>query len=505
MAGRLYAVLIGNGSFPGDLPEGTPRLPTLRCPSEDVRGLKELLSAERHGGYDVTDITDRPHNVARGAVHAALKKAKPEDHVLIYYSGHGKLNEDGDLFLAGSDTDPVSLEVTAFPASELRKWAIASSAETRIVILDCCYSGAAFAETTEKGEIAELAGHVVRALNGRGLFCLTASTDTQLAEEKDNDRYSLLTKYIIKGISEGSADAGDDGVVSFQELCSYVQSQIPLEGNQRPLFFTQRASGDPFVASTGKPAFAGRRREVLTRVMKFGARNLLSEMVISRLLHLLNDPASEQTAIKTLYSIHADQALFIEKVIELANQTPGLPPPSDIERREKPASPKIAPVKTQEISPASNFAGEGPERSELPIKPLGVGAWDKLKRLPEISTDLPVAPHISAKGVSAIGSRYFVIACLAFVALVGVAISLKLTIDRATDNANVLLGPPAAPASAPTNPQTPKAPPPVADAWVYFDIDKYNIRPDAAAVLDKVIAAYKDGEYSRVKIVGHTD
>ena len=220
------------------------------------------LRGAPHGGYAVTQLIDRPHSEARRAIYECLKKAGPDDQVVIYYSGHGNLDENGNLYLAGSDTDPASLDPTALAAADVQKYVGELKAAARIVILDCCFSGAVervFRHGTAKGEIADQAGQAVRALEGRGVFYLTASTDTQAAEEKDQDRYSLLTKHIIDGIRDGAADTDDDGAISFSELCAFVQKAIRLEGAQRPLSFTLKVYGDPVVAFTGRPALAARR------------------------------------------------------------------------------------------------------------------------------------------------------------------------------------------------------------------------------------------------------
>src|SRR5262249_1583168 len=40
---------------------------------------------------------------------------------------------------------------------------------------------------------------------------------------------------------------------------------------------------------------------------------------------------------------------------------------------------------------------------------------------------------------------------------------------------------------------------------VYFDFDKYNIRPDAQAVLNDVVADYKSTGAPAISVTGHTD
>ena len=121
MSGKRYAVLVGNGSF-AEAGKDAARLPALRCPGADVAGLHDLLGQPTHGGYAVTTLIDRPHNEIRRALYDCLKQAGPQDQVMIYYSGHGKLDEQGNLYLAGSDTDPGSLDLTALAAADVQKY-----------------------------------------------------------------------------------------------------------------------------------------------------------------------------------------------------------------------------------------------------------------------------------------------------------------------------------------------------------------------------------------------
>jgi len=323
MSGKRFAVLIGNGSFPGEGADDRPRLPPLRCPSADVRGLGGILGTERHGGYAVTALIDRPHSEAKRAVYESLRKAGPDDQVVIYYSGHGKLDEGGNLFLAGCDTDPEFLDPTALSAADVQKYVADSRAGSRIVILDCCFSGAVdrvFRGGSAKGEDADQAGQAVRGLRGEGVFYLTASTDTQTAEEKDDDHYSLLTKHIINGIASGKADIDDDGEVRFSELCRFVQDRTRQEGTQRPLSFIMKSYGDPVVALTGRPALAARREAVERDLSELRRREIIDGADLAQILGWIHRPAREvlhgglrvEDLVESLHAARANPPAFLK-------------------------------------------------------------------------------------------------------------------------------------------------------------------------------------------------
>ena len=68
----------------------------------------------------------------------------PDDTLLFYYSGHGVPGVD-DTYLASSDIDPDKPYKRGFPFEDLSKMMERErcTATRVVVILDCCYSGAA--------------------------------------------------------------------------------------------------------------------------------------------------------------------------------------------------------------------------------------------------------------------------------------------------------------------------------------------------------------------------
>jgi hypothetical protein len=142
MVERRFGILIGNSKFPKD-----PNLEDLTCPKNDVQGLKKILSSKEHGDfYEIIPFVDKPHYKILPTLNRTLNNANKNDLVLIYYSGHGKLNIANRLHLATANTNSEELESTSISIGRIRELVEVSATKKVVLILDCCYSGAAGTE-----------------------------------------------------------------------------------------------------------------------------------------------------------------------------------------------------------------------------------------------------------------------------------------------------------------------------------------------------------------------
>ncbi|WP_326783069.1 caspase, EACC1-associated type [Streptomyces sp. NBC_00151] len=131
------AVLIGASTFHilEDLPSVQANLPALRS----------LLAAST-GPFHTRHCSSLIDPASAREVSVAIRHAAKEatDTLLIYYAGHGLLDDRGELHLAIPDSDPSSVHDTALPYEWIRRAISTTGASRRIVILDCCYSARAF-------------------------------------------------------------------------------------------------------------------------------------------------------------------------------------------------------------------------------------------------------------------------------------------------------------------------------------------------------------------------
>ncbi|MEU0836613.1 type VII secretion protein EccCb [Streptomyces sp. NPDC005969] len=268
MAGRRIALLVATDGYVD------PGLSQLRSPARGAGELEALLKDEAVGRFDfVRTLTNRPKEEIEREIEALLSNRAPDDLVLLYLACHGIRNDTDRLFFATIGTDLSRPHTTAVRADLIHQLLDECEARTKIVLLDCCYSGLFHRATPMSPAPVD----VEAALVGRGTFVITASTALEYAYEGDqltldNARpVARFTAAINEGLSTGLADLDRDGVITPDELYTYVHDavvnqsgpeQTPTKSGQCeghvPLAYAART--DP---STGLPSQGARANELV--------------------------------------------------------------------------------------------------------------------------------------------------------------------------------------------------------------------------------------------------
>ena len=169
---------------------------------------------------------------------------KFDDTLVFYYSGHGIPDSDGDVYLSTSDINPDEPYRAGFSFNELTKRVNASISTRIVLILDCCYSGAAkISKGISKGSEEAVTNLATAAIsqksaniqNDKGICLLAASQATQEAYALKEGENSLFTHYLLEGL-KGKREALDvKGKVTAESLGKYIhRSIVSLPQDKRP-------------------------------------------------------------------------------------------------------------------------------------------------------------------------------------------------------------------------------------------------------------------------------
>jgi len=138
---------------------------------------------------------------------------------LLYFSGHGYVGDLGGFLC----TSECSKGDDGLSLTEVMTFAKASRAKNKIIVLDCCHSGAA----------GDHADHPALAELKEGTTILTASTADQYAMEEDGA--GLFTGLFVDALSGGAANLVGD-ITPGSVYAHIDQSLGPWK--QRPVFKT---------------------------------------------------------------------------------------------------------------------------------------------------------------------------------------------------------------------------------------------------------------------------
>jgi hypothetical protein len=159
----------------------------------------------------------------------ASTKAQGKSKLIFFFSGHS--DENGLHFNDGM-----------IPKDELHAILSRAKHETKIAILDSCFSGALVAKGVKKSESFDIP--MLDVDEPSGSIYLTSSSSSQFAYESDALRGSVFSHHLLAGMY-GDGDLNKDGIVTIDELYQYVYKNTKWHALTLPHKKTQ----DPEISS----------------------------------------------------------------------------------------------------------------------------------------------------------------------------------------------------------------------------------------------------------------
>jgi hypothetical protein len=240
--GRYHALVIGNDDY--------QTLPDLHTAVADARAIAQVL--QQHYGFDVDLVLNANRYQILSALNNMRSKLTEEDNLLIYYAGHGELDEKN---MRGHWL-PVDAEATS-SANWISNIAITDVLNTMnarhvLVIADSCYSGA-----LTRSALARLDAGMTKAARDAWLRAMahqrsrTALTSGGLEPVLDagGGDHSIFARVVIEVLQ--SNDEVLEGQRLFQEVSARVTwaaqwslfEQVP---QYAPIKYAGHESGDFF-------------------------------------------------------------------------------------------------------------------------------------------------------------------------------------------------------------------------------------------------------------------
>jgi len=249
--GKKFALLIGSSKFPKD-PE---RLPELQCPLEDIKGLNEVLSDTKRGAFDVIRLLPNEESFrVLELIEEKLNSSSTDDQIVIYYSGHGWTDFNGELYLTFSNTDTEKLRSTAIKFAAIYEIIKDPRVQAKqiVVILDCCYAGAV-SQSLKGGNVEQEYQRLER--ESKGTIVLAATGENGTAKEGKTGKYSIYTELLLNGIKSGEADTAFKGYITVSDISTYVEEKLSALMSQKPEVYSLKKRGHIVLAKSGRTQY----------------------------------------------------------------------------------------------------------------------------------------------------------------------------------------------------------------------------------------------------------
>jgi hypothetical protein len=229
--GKKYALVIGINSYK------TMGLNNLNKARNDATYLGHTLRTL--GAFDVTFMIDEEiengdenlfptYNNIQKQIGVIAEKATRQDTVVIFFSGHGASNSNGENYLIASDSeftsDKALNEDTVVSVSFIVKALQNKGIQKTLIILDACRNNAKNTKGMEVvADIQDSSIDKYFRTARLGVVFFSTTQGYYSYEHKDSE-FGVFTHYLIEGL-EGYADKDGNGV-SFWELREYVMVEI---------------------------------------------------------------------------------------------------------------------------------------------------------------------------------------------------------------------------------------------------------------------------------------
>lgn len=230
--GRYRALIVGIDSYQG-------AWQPLRNAARDARAVAEVLATQ----YGFTDI-DTLYNEAatRTSIITALERlverAEPEDHVLIYYSGHGQLDERFNRGYWVPANARSGFTGDFISNSDVVTYVSGIEAKHTLLVADACFAGDLFRSGTMLTQFEASERFYREAMRTPSRKAMT-SGNVEPVMDGGRDGHSVFAYYFLKALRENTAPFLAD-VQVFDAL------RIPVTNNseQTPQFNPIKNAGD---------------------------------------------------------------------------------------------------------------------------------------------------------------------------------------------------------------------------------------------------------------------
>jgi hypothetical protein len=206
----------------------------LRCAAADAKAIFDLMTDPECGMFPKKNVRlllneEATRDGVWRALSALRRSAGESDTVWVYYAGHAA-PEESRLYWVTHDADVDDLYGTGLSSDQISRVLGDIRAKRLLVLLDCCHAAATAAQRNPTRAVLT-ADEVFSCHKGYGRITLSSSDGKEKSVELGEVGHGAFTYFLEQGL-RGEADTDGDGVVTADELWSYLRSRV-VDASQR--------------------------------------------------------------------------------------------------------------------------------------------------------------------------------------------------------------------------------------------------------------------------------
>jgi len=234
--GDFRAVIIGNNHYK----EGGV-WKNLNTAVNDAKTVASLLQSE-YGFQDVTLLKNAGRKEILGAFKDLSNRVEPNDNVLVYYAGHGHLEDDERrgywIPSDGEDYDDTTFIRNSTVRDEIN--IIAEKTKHTLLISDSCFSGSLLRGGNRGPSQIELSqGYYTKVGNKRSVQVFAAGGNEYVDDNYRNSGHSPFTYFLVNELRNNTQK-----YISLSELATNIIKAVANNVDQTPEAGVLAGAGD---------------------------------------------------------------------------------------------------------------------------------------------------------------------------------------------------------------------------------------------------------------------
>jgi hypothetical protein len=216
--GKYYALIVANGTY------ASAELQSLKRTIPDAKALKEILQTKyTFDPENVYTLYDMKRDNLIMALDEIQKKLTPEDNLLIYYAGHGKMDEESGIGYWLLSDAALSSRINWFSNSSLTDYIKSIKARHIFLVADACYAGSIF---YSRGAMDGAPPSIVDIYKNKSRTAMTSGGTTEV---NDDSKFSEILIEMLR--------SNTDQYLTSSQLFRAIERPVMTSGsNTAPRF-----------------------------------------------------------------------------------------------------------------------------------------------------------------------------------------------------------------------------------------------------------------------------